>query len=308
MTEPIDFWAAADFEDTVAAALIACFETKVKKLRGTPPPDRLTEERFAMMRSTGPYIPSTSRLIIGPDSVDDRWTFDMVNDKLPKVGCIAMTPGAKMAESLPNAYMQMFHVRQVETLGTNWFKRKAGTLYELLNATAESQSVCGERTYFTVTPTGEVWACNVELRDGSRSTFAGARTVGISHPEHYLKEIEAWASVSLQFLADRRHSWTITAKEQTAKAHLGCMQEEVKSLLYARSLPMTATGRKRPILHLVEAHKRRMANGTDIDVSSFLRGQQVVEIAGTTFTVNPPAFIAPVMSKSTRDKFFKDAA
>jgi len=54
-----------------------------------------------------------------------------------------------------------------------------------------------------------------------------------------------------------------------AKAHLGCMREEIKSLLYARDLPMTSTGRKKPILHLVAAHKRRIKEGTDIDIVPF---------------------------------------
>lgn len=51
--------------------------------------------------------------------------------------------------------------------------------------------------------------------------------------------------------------WKIAADEGCGKASLGCTADEVKSLLYARQLPMTATGRKRPILHLVAAHRRR---------------------------------------------------
>lgn len=37
MTDNDDYWAEDDFEDTVAAALIACFESKVKKNRGAAP-------------------------------------------------------------------------------------------------------------------------------------------------------------------------------------------------------------------------------------------------------------------------------
>lgn len=86
------------------------------------------------------------------------------------------------------------------------------------------------------------------------------------------------------------------------------MMEEVKSLLYARSLPMTATGRKRPILHLVESHKRRMRNGIDVDVTAFLRGQQTVEIGGTVFKVNPPATLRSDVSKPSRDRYFAPVA
>jgi len=122
--------------------------------------------------------------------------------------------------------------------------------------------------------------------------------------EKLLEETGVWASVTLQMLADRRHCWTITANEQTARAHLGCMREEVKSLLYARSLPMSETGRKRPILHLVESHKRRMRNGIDVDVTAFLRGQQTVEIGGTSFSVNPPRTLQPRVSLNSQLKYY----
>lgn len=300
MRNPDDFWPEDEFEDTVAAALIACFETRVKKLRGTTPSDRLTDDRLAMVRATGPYIPSNSRVIVGPDSEQDNWSFDVVNDALPQVGCVAMRPSGMLGKSLPNVYMQMFHIRRVDSLGKNWLKRQAGALYEMLDVSAEPESVCGERRYFTVTPTGDVVSCNIHVQDGSKGYTAGARHLSHQHDDVYLRETEAWASVALQFLADRAHCWTITAQESKARAHLGCMMEEIKSLLYARSLPMTATGRKRPILHLVESHKRRMQNGTDIDVSSFIRGQQTVEIGGTLFKVNPPSNLIQSLSKASQ--------
>jgi len=37
--DPEDFWEADDFEDNVAAALIACYEGKIKKNKGIMPPD-----------------------------------------------------------------------------------------------------------------------------------------------------------------------------------------------------------------------------------------------------------------------------
>lgn len=77
------------------------------------------------------------------------------------------------------------------------------------------------------------------------------------------------------------------------------MREEIKSLLYARTLPMTATGRKRPVLHLVEAHKRRMRNGTDVDITSYLRGTQKIEMGGTLFTVKAPVVKKPELSENS---------
>ncbi len=103
------------------------------------------------------------------------------------------------------------------------------------------------------------------------------------------KETLTMIAQVLQAEADRRFCWQIEAKEKHAHAFLGCQSEQVKSLLYARSLPLTATGRKRPILHLVEAHRRRLRNGTDVDVSDFLRGVPEIEMGGTLFRVHAPA-------------------
>jgi hypothetical protein len=293
-TTPEDFWSADDFEDTVAAALIATFETKVKKNRGACPSDRLNDARIATIRSVGPYIGSSSRLVQTPGP-DGKWSFDVLNDPLPDVGLIATRPSGKLAESLPDAYLAMNYIRRAPALGKNWHARAAGTIYEMLTMDAGHYGIAGERRFFTVTRLGNVWACDQRV-----STSKGVN----SHPPSYLSETEAWACVTMQTIADRRFCWTITAQEHMAHAHLGCMQEEVKSLLYARTLPMTSTGRKRPILHLVEAHKRRMKNGTDIDISSFLRGQQVVEIDGTRFKVNPPTVLVPNLSENSA-RFFK---
>lgn len=306
MTTPEDFWAEDDFEDTVAAALIACFETKVKKNRGAAPADRMTEERVAMLRADGPYIASNSRILVANMRPGDNWYFDVENDPLPLRGCYAFRPGGLCVDEFKDAYLFIEHVRKVESLGRYWHKRKGGTLYEMLTIRVLSDGIDGERRYFTVTNQGEVVACTQRISD-VRGYMPGVAVKTLEPEEKWLHETSVWASVTLQSLADRRFCWTITAQEKTAKAHLGCMQEEVKSLLYARSLPMTDTGRKRPILHLVEAHKRRMKNGTDVDVTAFLRGQQTVEIGGTVFKVQAPAVLRPTLSRPSQDRYYNEA-
>lgn len=303
MKDQQDYWEEDDFEDTVAAALIACFETKVKKNRGAAPADRLTEDRVAMMRAEGPYIASGSRVLIGPDEEGGSWHFDMVNDVLPMKGLHCWRPDGICAKERPNAYLFANYVRQVQTLGRYWHKRKDGVLYEMLTASVENDGVHGERRYFSVTKQGEVVACDQQIASICGNSIYGKKEL-VSNDEVWLRETGVWAGVALQMLADKRHCWTITAQEKAARAHLGCMKQEVKSLLYARSLPMTTTGRKRPILHLVESHKRRMRNGIDVDVTAFLRGQQTIEIGGTVFKVNPPATLHPEVSKSSRERYF----
>jgi hypothetical protein len=307
MTSAEDYWADDDFENTVAAALIACYETKVKKARGAAPEDRLNDARLLPMRNMGPYIASSSRLFDMQGILDGGpMHFDMVNDPLPKAGCLAWEPPRKeSSEKEYGGYLISLFFRRAQALGKNWHRRGTGTLFERFLYVAGKDGMEGERSFFSVADDGLVTACEKRI-SSVRGYVPGKVLSTISTEAHILREHEVWANLALQGVADRRFSWCITAEESKARAHLGCMQEEIKSLLYARSLPLTATGRKRPVLHLVEAHKRRMKNGTDVDISSFLRGQQHVDIDGTRFTIKPPATLRPALSTASERYFPKE--
>lgn len=97
--------------------------------------------------------------------------------------------------------------------------------------------------------------------------------------------INAWS--------DRRHQWQVTTSEHVINAYqtpliLGVTAEHVKSLFYARSLPVTEGGRKRPILHWVRAHERRIAAGVDVDVRKHLRGITEFSMEGFDFKIVEP--------------------
>lgn len=275
-----DLWTQNGFEDTVTRALLTCFETKIRKTRGAGP-NSLNRERLDIVRRAGIYIPGNDRLVIGGEDLkggDDGWGFDMVNDTLPKSGCLGMSIDLMSPEARSgNQYTGFFraiYVRQKTELSPHWHRRGHGQLYEMFYMTSEADHVEGERFYFTVSKAGIIKACTVRV--GNREL-----------EDQQLLEVERCASAALQYLADRRFTWTIEAREGIALTHLGCVQEQIKSLLYARSLPLTPTGRLRPILHLVEAHNRRLKNGTDIEIGDYLRGIHTVEIGSTQFTVKP---------------------
>lgn len=281
-------WSKDEFEDYVARILIACFESKVRKNRSCDPSDRLSDERMAWVRNVGPYIPSKSRVLLAEALFQPEASgFDTVNDALPSVGVVAWQPTAETSRKIAGAYIDMQTIRRVGQLGKNWRAKAVGTDYESFVITAGEDGVRGFRTFFTVTSSGGIHLCDDK---GAASGEWGGRGLALTR-----------SAYALNVAADEHHCWGITAHERTAKARLGCMADEVKSLLYARSLPMSETGRKRPILHLVEAHKRRIKNGIDVDVTPFLRGQQVVEFGGTTFKVTPPQALREAVSiKSER--------
>lgn len=288
-------WQDDKFEDMVSRSLIACYESKIIKQRKVPKEMRLTEEHVRIMRKFGPYIPSNSRVVLPASST--KIAFDVENDKLPYLGLIAhKSPVANSNDTkLYGGYLLTHLIRRIDRLPKFWERTGGGVLYEFSILNAEDGGISGECRYFSVAKDGEVFDCVWSNPSLGMSNY-GRERMAI--------ELLAHGLICLVLLADRRHCWTITAQENVARAHLGCMQEEVKSLLYARSLPMTATGRKRPILHLVEAHKRRMRNGTDVDVTTFLRGQQKVEFGGTVFTVNPPMALQPEVSLNSQLKYY----
>ena len=294
MNDIIDCWQQEDFEETVNAALIACFESKIKKNKGVPPHDNLKEKHLQLFRSTGPYMPSKSRFVYC-DVAKDFGFFDIKNDKLPDIGCFGFNniPHQKdRAEDEYNGYFTCMLIRKTEHLGKLWHRKANGALFEMLVLSFGTDSkISGERRYFTVKPNGEVVSCFAQTNN-VKGSLPGVRQSMVQTEPEILHQTQQWASLTLQFLSDKRFCWSITAQEEKAKAELGCMYEEIKSLLYARNLPLTATGRKRPILHLVRAHKRRLEKGIDIDIKEFLRGTRQVEMNGTKFTVNPPANIS----------------
>jgi len=102
-----------------------------------------------------------------------------------------------------------------------------------------------------------------------------------------------YASGAISLLADRRYLWNIRTTERIhnnvfAKVDFGVEPDIVKSLVFARDEPLTPTGRKRPILHWVESHKRRIKNKIKIDIKKHLRGIASFDMGGLNFEITKP--------------------
>ena len=295
--EVLDTWSSEEFEDNVASALISVYESKVRRNKGSGP-FAIKEKHLSLYRKTGAYIPSNSRMFIMNDVDENNGFFDTENDDLPRHGCIGLEGQEFRGESQYNGYFTALHFSRSK-IPKHIIKIGSGTVFELKIIAAENDGIRGERRFFSVSKKGDVVACDQQAH--IYNSYGGARTHKSSDVEpHILNETSALASYALQSQADRRFCWSIQAQEKAAKVTLGCMKEEIKSLLYARSLPMTATGRKRPVLHLVESHKRRIKSGIDINITPFLRGVQEIEMGGTLFKVNPPKIEKPNLSENSK--------
>ena len=290
-----EYWLQDDFEDHVTATLVAMFEDKYKNNKGG---EFLKKKDIKFYRGLTPYIPSNSREILTVEKeigvLADYQEFDTVNDLIPESGILSFYDPFNKIGSNSNVeaeqykgYVKFVAFRKVKQMAKGWFKVGSGSIFELAYITADNRKLVGEKSYFTIDKDGKVMACDQMLQP--RTAYYGDERYFLSKTDpHKVKEIPFWGCVAAQYIADKKYSWTINAEESGKALEIGCMKEEVKSLLYARSLPLTETGRKKPILHLVESHKRRMKNGTDIDITPFLRGTQKIEMNGTLFSVKAP--------------------
>ena len=293
MNEISDLWTNEEFEDFVVRGIVSQYETKIKKNRGAYPSDRLKEEKFRSLLSRDtPYVPSGTRDILAPAD-DGRLLIDIVNDGVPSRGCVFFNsdncPEIKRVSK--SSYATIFFFKRMDSgsmhIPKHWIRFDEPiqkNFFEFWQVDCQREAVEGERFFVGLSRDGEV----VPLMGRAIFQSGYGQNIEIRTPHNQLLINALNAFHAFQFIADKRFCWSITAREQQASIELGCTREEVKSLLYARSLPVTDSGRKRPILHLVRAHKRRLKSGIEVDIEPFLRGERIVEINGTTFIVNPP--------------------
>jgi hypothetical protein len=111
---------------------------------------------------------------------------------------------------------------------------------------------------------------------------------GIEYDNNNKRSDIVWASCVLGLGSDKKHLWNVTANEGFAKATFGVYPEQIKSLFYSRELPMTETGRKRPILHWVRSHRRRIKEGIEVDIEKHLKGINEFVYNGTKFIITRP--------------------
>ena len=269
-------WTQEEFEDQIEDMITAAYHTPVARKYTTMRvvAGRISQGILEGMRNSGPHMPGKDRIVL-PHS----FGFDLVNDRLPERACISI-PGED------GFGRQIAYLRRVDNFMTRQDLAEIGV-----------GAMPGDMPWFRVSYLSAnkrklhgatIW-CWIDLNGRVRLSRMPGLDPAIDNVDAALDMI----CTALQAQADRRFCWEIAADEGYGKASLGCTADEVKSLLYARQLPVTATGRKRPILHMVAAHRRRLKEGIDIDINQFLRGVDEVTMDGTRFKVSAPENLEP---------------
>lgn len=291
------YWDTEAFEDSVARGIIALYEDKVVKQRGTHPADRLEQGDMLVARKHGLYVPSGSGSVVTSTDKSSLYEglpmFSNPVHGLPIPDAIVI--GFPLSQEDVNrnldknhygtGYMQLEMLRRIHRLPRGVQRTGGGDLFTsaVLDVSATGK-VSGEKHYVSLNR--QIHPCYRSLSARGHDV-GGSRSVSSFDDNPYHLQA-ARIQLLLELWADSVLSWSITAKDAATSVTLEANSESVKSLLYARSAPLTDSGRKRPILHLVRCHRRRVKEGIDVDVESFLRGTRQVDMGGTVFTVNPP--------------------
>ena len=268
--DPADRWTLEEFEMQIADMMDAAYKTPVYRKSATMKAraSRITPGIIEGIRNAGPHMPGKDRIVL-PHTIG----FDLDNDPLPERACISI-PGEEEGR-------QIGYLRRMNGV-VSWRDLAA------LDVARMPDDMPWYRVTYLFTKRRALRGCTVWCWIDAAGKVRLADSPGLDTATDNTASMEDMISTTLQAQADRRFCWEIAADEGFAKASLGCTAEEVKSLLYARQLPVTATGRKRPILHLVAAHRRRMKEGIDVDIKPFLRGVAEVTMDGTQFKVRAP--------------------
>lgn len=253
-----DLFASEEFVDTAYRAYL---DLMVKNWRGT------TQEHFEIADVAAPY--TSGLYVCGVERSIITHQYDAQNDIVPAEFAIwfdGVTEIMREIPRIPRGWKSAAHGRH--------FRHSTQSKDKRTEEAKVDPGIC------TLTPDGRIHVA-VPMRNGEWQP-------GIGLP---LKRL--FASIAVNLFCDRRHLWQVETSEPTiidrpTRLSVGVSPEHVKSLFYARTLPVTESGRKRPILHWVRAHQRRLAEGIEIDVSKHLRGSDAFEMGGFSWQITNP--------------------
>lgn len=269
-------WDSDEFEDQISATVIGLYETPTGPPNAPGYPVKFTSDELAAARAQGAFVSHPSRVVF-EDELDAP--VDQIYSRTFVQSLISRGP------SLDQGYRNFYILKRAPSIPKPLYPVGKGTAYAfiILSAFADGR-LEALKQYFT--------ADKMDINPAAYD-FDGIKKYPYVKKNELLGMTQAdvlrrGVIATVNTIADKKHTWSISSNESGVRVEVGCYHDEVKSLLYARSLPMTATGRKRPILHLVAAHRRRIKEGIEIDIEQFLRGVRKVEMGGATFEVKAP--------------------
>lgn len=254
-----------DLTDNIYAIFLSLFGEKWMANN-----DGLTRiDDIGMMYKNGFYMPCIERIVLSGQ-------VDLRNDELPDYAAL-VTVSSKSKPDFVSIRKAKPPIRQV--VPPPFSQSYALTLYDR----DDKEKITAATMYVAVMADGRVVPATYFRFHGDISgEYATVYGLGCQ---------AAAAAINAQ--QDARHLWLVKTQENIIGAcqtplTLGVGEEHVKSLFYARQAPLTAAGRRRPILHWVQSHRRRLKQGIDVDVRKHLRGIDEFEMDSFNFRITQP--------------------
>jgi len=289
-----ELWQQDEFEDLIERGIISLYEDKHPEWKKIASSTRIKQKELAMLRRLGLYFSPGDR-------ITPAYEIDVINDGLPKYAIISEpqeqtdTPifdKSQSADILTGYLYSHWMVRQRagSKLPKNWEATGPGVLYAKFSLVARNEGgLIGTKRFVKIHPqTGVIRPCYRSQQYNNGYKHINEPAEGPTFKK-ILEQDLITTACTIGLYTDKKHLWNVAVSENNSRNVLfGVYPEQIQSLFYARDLPMTATGRKRPILHWVASHKRRLKQGTSVDVKKHMRGVTSFEMNGTSFEITQP--------------------
>lgn len=264
-------WDCDEFENSVLEGLLARFNSEKIKLgaRKYAKLSGFTHSELKRIRDEGPFfVPTETKLYL--DALINKRIFP--SRIFPVHAGLSMMPN----ETYPS--LSHINIEQVRKLPATLKRTGGGTLYRVDFLDYFSDGVEPNSWYVSIDASGQIYPCSSVRLNKQATDDQFASVVHFGYLLAFIINLHDFAQTQ----------WKVQASEDGAKCSFLVNEKQIKSLFYARDLPLLATGRRRPILHWVSAHARRMKNGTEVAVNEHLKGISKFEMHGTAFQITQP--------------------
>lgn len=266
-----ELWGSEEFENLVVTAIIAMYEKKSKrKMRN--PVYKVTDSDMVEIKRRGLFFSPPDRLIA-------------MEDDAPILYSGGITSIHEMSDDADviNSYLDHVYFRRTQNRLKPEFIHPPcpGFVYDIFQgAFHQTDGLIITKNYVFHGTDGKIYP--VYYRNTQDFPFPKKVKENADLACDLLK-------ISNLFLLDMQYLWNVEIHEEIGKSTFGIYEEQIKSLFYSRTLPLTSTGRKRPILHWCSAHRRRIKEGIEIDIEKYLRGITEFEMDGVKYKITTPA-------------------
>lgn len=297
LTYPVDSWTTERLEEVIVTSLYCSLENKIcpKDDKWNHPAHKTSKEKLMQIHQFGGFIPANELAHNSGQFIDfleevilfyfPADNYDRANF-FPKRCCLTWIEEDSLGDDTTvdskffNTIASNFYIERTglpkgyEHTNHLFYYTLHGTFYHKDGTVGTHKSLVGVDNRYRISFVPSRF--EKEIVVGQRG-YTGEFTVEV-------------VNAILMSWAERKLSprFYILAEDSGVKTRFSVFETQAKSLFYARDLIPSDEGRQRPILHWVQAHKRRIKEGIEINISQHLRGVSEFNLFGAQMKILCP--------------------